>query len=732
MGRATIISGGPGGEYQITLNLHRERIDSALAILAIKLTALETLIAGLDDGPEKSAAYLQKVAGDKRVEYLNNYAPADPVVSAWCADLTEDLVGEVGTIEVPGERAGVPVLIYPGYEGGAAYDSSRDGQLQPGVAATPAALFYNLAIMPGWQKWRPTYRLGAITAKTAASCSIELDPATFSDRGSGLTPYLNINQTVTLDGVPFNYRGCDGLAFEVDDRVVVRFIDRDWQKPEVIGFESNPRACGVGIIAVKIKGKRWDVGGIEAGPAGLESWLVWDSGKSELLAVPKTAGGFWDYPISQTDYVGDFGADLQLFFGDGLAVTGAAPLFDLKAVATNIIADRHAADPPELLKFAGGVLDSYLGQAYWFPYEEECLAADPPELLEVSVSARDSTNNFGAVDTWTELGDYSRTVELVCWQADPIEFPDYWLKKSETETVAKNHALSFSAPTGGIPSELFLGYPSRNLIYHEGADLWHGEIIGHFNVTSLLPPPLAGEALALVVKNSSGAAPALFGAALSWSGTIESSHSNIQAIDIVPSPKEWSTTVAAELTARGAGSLTTIGGRYIAANYSFMESGDNYNDNPVEDRPYYSDERTFTALDNYSGARSVTFAESTLAVASVLEPLDSLQAVILVETVLSGGGSLTLSQMDAELEVLTADSHGWENPPSFVGLETDYFVRSICEVVPDAAAGDPWALADNDDLTAAVELAINDFILNNPADPDQYWKIEPALYNVKF
>jgi hypothetical protein len=36
---------------------------------------------------------------------------------------------------------------------------------------------------------------------------------------------------------------CNADAFEVNDRVLVEFVDQEWDNARVIGFESNPRRC---------------------------------------------------------------------------------------------------------------------------------------------------------------------------------------------------------------------------------------------------------------------------------------------------------------------------------------------------------------------------------------------------------------------------------------------------------------------------------------------------------
>lgn len=285
MGKGAITSGGTAGLYSVTLELARDRITATIsrmnadiATLTIKIAQIQaqidavqvqmdtlaaqiaiyeadkikyakeycaavgnmtTLIATRETYErQKSMEVLKQKALTARIAYLNRSMPADPVVSAWCADLTENLTGAIGTIEIPGERGSV--LIQPGYNGNSVYSKARDGHLQPSIAGDPSCVFYNLAMLPGWQKWKPTYRLGVITVidKTAHTCSVTLDAAASSAQS------LNINQGTSLTAVPIEYMTCNSGAFSVGDRVVVKFTGQDFASPKVIGFESNPKACG--------------------------------------------------------------------------------------------------------------------------------------------------------------------------------------------------------------------------------------------------------------------------------------------------------------------------------------------------------------------------------------------------------------------------------------------------------------------------------------------------------
>jgi hypothetical protein len=116
-------------------------------------------------------------------------------------------------------------------------------QIQPTQSSGPTAVFYNKALLPGYQKWLPTFRTGTITAIENDICDVSLDKAVSSQQK------LNINQHETLTDVPIKYGNCNGAVFVVGDNIVVEFKGRDQTKPVVIGFEDHPRACG-GIVCI--------------------------------------------------------------------------------------------------------------------------------------------------------------------------------------------------------------------------------------------------------------------------------------------------------------------------------------------------------------------------------------------------------------------------------------------------------------------------------------------------
>lgn len=237
MGKGIIKSGGDDGFYEVELTFERESLDKIISSIDAHIESLTSVIDTIGEGTEKELLKLERNSYIKKKEYLQNNMPEDPTVSAWCADLTEDIAGDVGTIEVPGER-GV-VQIQPGYEDNSTYDSTRDGQLQPSIASTPAATFYNLAMLPGWQKWKPTYRYGVILNidTDANTCDVKLDEVESSQQN------LNINQELNLTGISVSYMSCDSIAFEDGDSVLVKFEGQTWDGAQVVGFKDNPKPC---------------------------------------------------------------------------------------------------------------------------------------------------------------------------------------------------------------------------------------------------------------------------------------------------------------------------------------------------------------------------------------------------------------------------------------------------------------------------------------------------------
>lgn len=220
-----------------------------------------------------------RIAADEALVARINALPPLRQMQAWCADYTEDLSGEVATAEVPGEIGSV--IIKPGFEGNA-WSAAADGAMQPTLASTPAATFYNLAMLPGWQKWRPTFRTATITRLNGETCSITLDAATSSQQE------LGVNAQSSYSNVPILYMNCNGSAFEEGDQVLVAFAG-NVEGPTVVGFEREPKVCCTPeVLAIySNEGALWQVqslfGDIVIPGGAASEWRITDESGSEIV-----------------------------------------------------------------------------------------------------------------------------------------------------------------------------------------------------------------------------------------------------------------------------------------------------------------------------------------------------------------------------------------------------------------------------------------------------------------
>lgn len=272
MGKGTIISHYGDGKYSVELNLDRSRVTETIALLESMISDLETRIAAMEEGDEKTALQLQKTAYEKRKETLQNSIEDNPVVDAWCADYTTELSGEVGTLEIPGERGSVQ--IHPGYDGAGAYNSTRDGQLQPAAAGTPASVFYNLAMLPGWQKYKPTFRVGTIVADSidydANTCDVCLDPETSSQLNLVINQDAGFGGCETTTHSGFTDFCTDNpahpLCTNTDDPDALYISDSQFDELVTVNSEVNASHPYLSDVAGWQTGDSWDLLG--AGEAG--------------------------------------------------------------------------------------------------------------------------------------------------------------------------------------------------------------------------------------------------------------------------------------------------------------------------------------------------------------------------------------------------------------------------------------------------------------------------------
>ncbi len=249
-------------EYNVTMNNNRDLLDKCSPakymeqILAINtaMRALAEYQSGIELLRAKVALIMAQIMNaESEIMYLVgiNLSEGQQSLEVWCADLTEDGSGSVATLEVPGEPA--QIILAPGTRAPAA----GDGQVMMREVMTKEQVAFNLAVLPGWQKWKPTYRVGTLTDKdddmnmgtvafdVARSTATGIPRATRENKAwpyGGDAAGLPINQE-DPGWIEFEYMNCDSLAFDVGDRVLVEFRGQDWASPMIIGFESHPKYC---------------------------------------------------------------------------------------------------------------------------------------------------------------------------------------------------------------------------------------------------------------------------------------------------------------------------------------------------------------------------------------------------------------------------------------------------------------------------------------------------------
>ena len=282
MGKGTIISGGIGGEYSVQIEHLTTELNANIAKNTASLATVNAQIAIETDADKLTTLKLKKASLLADQKYLQGLA-AKINTTGWCVDVTENMTGTVGTIEVPGERR-----TFVNLQNDNTHTPARDGQLEKAGAGKMAAVIWNLAMLPGWQKWKPTYRYATITSLNISSsdygndyCDVTLESAISTQQS------LDVNQTTTLSNVPIKYMDCNGAGFNVGDVVIVRFKGQDWNDPEVIGYKDHPRYCHerivitVGLLPARVvETQEYEV------LPGKKAAMVWDPKLDSLHTAP--------------------------------------------------------------------------------------------------------------------------------------------------------------------------------------------------------------------------------------------------------------------------------------------------------------------------------------------------------------------------------------------------------------------------------------------------------------
>lgn len=234
-------------------------VSAAFALAARKLDVAEREIARIKQ---------ERIDRDKKIEQLELLLASfeSQIIDIWCCTYSDQFkVGDVvQTAEVPGHYLDVPELrvatLYPMTADQitvAYYERSINigpqgvnlpvyGRLKPANSLGSAAVFYNLAMEPGHEKWKPLWRYGVLTSSDDYIQSTSLSNVTlnaikcrFGDELSGMT----IDADINLVDVPIVYPPCHGRIFQHDDEVLIRFDKLSRVVPKIIGFRREPRQC---------------------------------------------------------------------------------------------------------------------------------------------------------------------------------------------------------------------------------------------------------------------------------------------------------------------------------------------------------------------------------------------------------------------------------------------------------------------------------------------------------
>jgi hypothetical protein len=419
MGKALILENLGLGLYRIRVLHDRVKADKALADIESWLLKIETQISALpafDPDHKLPALKLRKASLLKQKEYLE-LIPGDPETTAWCVDYSTELTGEVGTIEINGEHNAI--LIQPGWRGNAAYNADRDGQSQNIRAMTAEQAFYNMAMKPGWQKWRPTYRIGTITEIDKCLCNVEMDVARTSIVNFGET--RTINKYDALVGVPISYMDCDGTVFYEGDRVVVRFGGHDNDYPEIIGFESYPRINDPPIImysAYRVGDA--DTGSYYIGAFDTSGALLSTLDVNALVGVPANMPLMVLGAHEETNSVYVTGAEYR-DWGDGLGEVLHPALFRMPIVwwYQGLQLKQFGAAPQGMVTALGITAGGYLLMSYESPLSSSARTGPGTHLMGFATYyPHNKVETVVLPEIWTDIDDDQELDEGEMFPAD--------------------------------------------------------------------------------------------------------------------------------------------------------------------------------------------------------------------------------------------------------------------------------------------------------------------------
>lgn len=226
----------------------KKRLSAALAALSgvgIKIKEKEAA---------KELTKLQKQEAVDRSLTLSAL-PESEERELWMADYSAEIEptgADIPTAEVAGEAHGENwALLYPARgEAPLAFDQALHGEREHALAISPAACFAAWAMLPSWQKYRPSYRVGRILEmRDDGLAKVELQvPLVSSEQNLPIPPSDPMAVDVaferqTHERVPFDYMDCGSIAFKVGDEVVIKYKEQDSTQPVIVGFAHDPEPC---------------------------------------------------------------------------------------------------------------------------------------------------------------------------------------------------------------------------------------------------------------------------------------------------------------------------------------------------------------------------------------------------------------------------------------------------------------------------------------------------------
>lgn len=226
----------------------KKRLGEALAILnkfAVELKSAEAA--------KETAKVTREATIAKSLDL--SALPREEERELWMANYSAEINptgADIATIEVAGEARGENwALLWPAKnEAPIAFDRVMHGERTHALGISPSACFSAWAMLPGWQKYKPTFRVGKILEfKDGGFAKVQLQvPLTSSEQSLPIPPsdpmaVDAIFEKQTHERVPFEYMDCDSIAFKVGDEVLLKYKEQDSLQPVIIGFAHDPEPC---------------------------------------------------------------------------------------------------------------------------------------------------------------------------------------------------------------------------------------------------------------------------------------------------------------------------------------------------------------------------------------------------------------------------------------------------------------------------------------------------------